>query len=85
MCHDLKICILGHPQTQVGPLPPKGSRGTYSQSLNHMVRVSKSSKIAYCTWFIFALLHGSKESEGDPKCIFFTPNTNQGTFINDIL
>ena len=38
----------------------------------------------YCTQLGFALQYGSQESKGDPKCVFFTLNTYQGTFISNI-
>ena len=58
----------------------------YILGVSSNIRSSASpSLIMYCANLGFALPHGSQESEGDPKCIFFALNTYQGTFISDIL
>ena len=42
-------------------------------------------RVLYCMDLDFTLAHGPKGSEGDLECIFFTLNTFQATFLNDIL
>ena len=56
MCYEWKICILGHPQTLVRPLPPRQSQRTYIQFQNNMVRVSEGKSDYYWarqSWAIY--------------------------------
>ena len=80
--HGHILSVLTNAHNCLGPIMGKWWKTEVSSNI---FSLALPCLMIYYTWHGFALPHGSQESVGDPKCIFFTPYTNQGTFINDIL